>query len=349
MKPYKIPELNELIELSALHSDLFKTHTIATIPYRDLEYPILGLSMGSVDPQAPTYVLVGGVHGLERIGSRVILAYLESLAQRCRLSESLKAQFKEIRIIAIPVLNPIGMLLQRRSNGNGVDLMRNAPIDSQEAMPFFGGQRMGAYLPFYRGANGAPMESELLGLQKFLKKEIFSAKNVILLDVHSGFGGMDRIWFPYANSRQPFPKLAEASALIRNFELSYPHHPYHIEPQSKSYCTHGDFWDYFFDQFQAANGESNKTLLTLTLEMGSWLWIKKNPLQLFSYLGVFDPILPHRKKRVLRRHLSFLDFLRESVHSYLSWTEMSTESREAIAETARLRWYAKSKKLFIPD
>jgi hypothetical protein len=133
------------------------------------------------------------------------------------------------------------------------------------------------------------MELELQGIYHFLKREVFQSKNVIILDVHSGFGGIDRIWFPYAHSKHPFPKIAETSALFRNFELAYPHHPYRIEPQSKSYCTHGDFWDYIFDQFSEENSKTGNTLLTLTLEMGSWLWIKKNPLQMFSFLGVFRP------------------------------------------------------------
>ena len=60
---------------------------------------------------------------------------------------------------------------------------------------------------------------------------------------------------------------------------------------------------------------------------------------MLSFLGAFDPIKPHRKKRVLRRHFSFLDFLRESVHSYQSWTALNPESREATLERARLRWY----------
>ncbi|CAH2929990.1 MAG: FIG011155: Zinc carboxypeptidase-related protein [uncultured Paraburkholderia sp.] len=47
----------------------------------------------------------------------------------------------------------------------------------------------------------------------------------------------------------------------------------------------------------------------MTLELGSWLWIKKNPRQLFSRQGFFNPVKAHRTARVLRRHANLLDFL----------------------------------------
>ena len=38
---------------------------------------------------------------------------------------------KDIRVAFIPLVNPSGMLRRRRSNAQGVDLMRNAPIDAK--------------------------------------------------------------------------------------------------------------------------------------------------------------------------------------------------------------------------
>ena len=54
---------------------------------------------------------------------------------------------------------------------------------------------------------------------------------------------------------------------------------------------------------------SKPHVITMTLELGSWLWIRKNPHQLFSRHGMFNPIKAHRIKRVLRRHADLLDFL----------------------------------------
>ena len=83
------------------------------------------------------------------------------------------------------------------------------------------------------------------------------------MDCHSGFGFRDRIWFPYAHRRAP------------------------IEPQSQQYFAHGDLWDHLYMQSCA---QAQGIFLPLTLEMGSWLWVKKNPRQLFSRHGIFNPL-----------------------------------------------------------
>ena len=38
------------------------------VRWRDVEFPIYSIALGSEDPKAPCLALVGGVHGLERIG-----------------------------------------------------------------------------------------------------------------------------------------------------------------------------------------------------------------------------------------------------------------------------------------
>ena len=89
-----------------------------------------------------------------------------------------------------------------------------------------------------------------------------------------------------------------------------PHHDYSFEPQSKQYLLHGDLWDYAYDNTPAEN-----VFLPMTLELGSWLWIRKNPRQIFSRHGIFNPIKAHRIKRVLRRHVDVLDFLTHAAFS----------------------------------
>ena len=49
--------------------------------------------------------------------------------------------------------------------------------------------------------------------------------------------------------------------------------------------------------------------LPWTLEMGSWAWVRKNPLQVFQALGFFNPIKPHRYARTMRRHARLVEFL----------------------------------------
>lgn len=95
-------------------------------------------------------------------------------------------------------------------------------------------------------------------------------------------------------------------ALKNIFVQSHSHHRYIIEPQSLQYLAHGDLWDHLYLQ---ALRHIDRVFLPLTLEMGSWLWVKKNPRQLFSRHGIFNPLIEHRQQRVLRQHQLLLDFL----------------------------------------
>lgn len=78
--------------------------------------------------------------------------------------------------------------------------------------------------------------------------------------------------------------------------------------------------------------------LPLTLEMGSWLWVKKNPRQLFSRHGIFNPLIGHRLQRVLRRHLSWLDFLVRAASGYQRWLPAGSERMEHRRRALDL-WY----------
>jgi hypothetical protein len=74
--------------------------------------------------------------------------------------------------------------------------------------------------------------------------------------------------------------------------------------------------------------------------MGSWLWVKKNPRQLFSRLGSFNPIKPHRLRRILRRHTALIDFLHRAVASRDPWTVLTDERRRRLTDDAYAAWYA---------
>ena len=72
--------------------------------------------------------------------------------------------------------------------------------------------------------------------------------------------------------------------------------------------------------------------------MGSWIWVKKNPRQLFSRLGLFNPLIGHRQQRVLRRHVAWLDFAARAAASAARWLPQGDE-RERLHEAALARWY----------
>lgn len=316
MEP-KLPELTELERIIQTGAPMLSARTACHIDFKGHVFPIYVLSMGSKDPSAPAVGFFGGVHGLERIGTRILLAFLRNLLGRLKWDGILHHQLKSVRLIFIPLVNPAGMWNNTRSNARGVDLMRNAPIDSLEKVPFMlGGQRLSASLPWYRGRPDAPMETEAQALCDVVREELNTRSFSIALDCHSGFGLQDRIWFPFAHSSKPIRHLRQIHALKDLFSETYADHHYLFEPQSMQYRTHGDLWDYLYLQNEAAG---DNIFLPLTLELGSWRWVKKNPRQLFSRAGMFNPNAPHRLQRVQRSHLIWFDFLTRAASAHQYW------------------------------
>jgi len=334
-----LPELFELEQLINEHRDHIRVSVPTHISHKDQQLPFYCLEIGCEQPLAPTLVLTGGVHGIERIGSQVIIAFLRTLMQRLSWDPWMHEQLAQVRLLVLPIINPSGMWDNRRANKNGVDLMRNAPVDAEQRPAFMvGGHRVSPRLPWYRGKKGAPMEQEAQVLIETLKDFVFDQPHVISLDCHSGFGSRDRIWFPYAKSTLPWPDVGKALALTKLFETTYPNHKvYLFEPQAHSYTTHGDLWDHIYDLYQVDNPDGH--YLPLTLEMGSWLWVKKSPRNIFSYSSLFNPILPHRQARIMRRHLTLLEFLMSAVRSMPSWLGNPGTDFDPLYHAALDRWY----------
>ncbi|MBX3018018.1 MAG: DUF2817 domain-containing protein [Bdellovibrionaceae bacterium] len=306
-------------------------------------FPLIALSFGSQDPQAPTLLLNGGAHGLERIGSQVVLAFLTSFGEMILWDRLLREALKNIRIIFLPILNPLGVLDRRRANPNGVDLMRNSPLDSHEAAFLLGGHRISPRLPWYRGESAERLEPETQALLNLMESHMLEAPRLITMDFHSGFGVKDQIWFPWAGKKEPFPNLAEMYALKEAFERTHPHHVYRIEPQSLNYLTQGDIWDHFYIKHRTLH-EGRGVYLPLTMEMGSWAWVKKNPLQLMSVLGPYNPMKPHRLKRILRRHNTIFDFMVRAMVSPEVWIPAIDEQRQKYHDRAISEWYSQLEK-----
>ncbi len=306
-----------------------KNHGSVRGKYRD--YPLVSVQFGN--EKGPALVIIGGVHGLERIGTQLAVSLLESFYQRLQWDLILIEMLEKIQVIFIPLVNPTGYNETTRSNANGVDLMRNAPIESTEKVPFLlGGHKISNRLPWYRGEK---IEAETQFVCSVIEKLLKNSTCVISLDIHSGFGFKDQLWFPFANSRKEFPNLTEMFLLFELFEKSQPHHIYKIEPQSKNYLTHGDIWDYCYLNLK----NESQIYIPLTLEMGSWLWVKKNPLQIFSKTGMFNPIKEHRIKRTLRRHRPFFDFILHALYSNSTWTNQDLGHSDLIITKARQKYY----------
>lgn len=331
-----LPELSELERILELGRDHLEAHVACEVSAGDQRFPVYRLTLGNPDPRLPAIGFFGGIHGLERIGTQVLLYFLRSLLTRMKWDRSLHHMLQEVRLVFMPLINPGGMWQSTRCNPQCVDLMRNAPIEADGSVPFLlGGHRISPRLPWYRGPAGAEMEIENQALYRTVLEELLTRSFSIAVDCHSGFGLRDRVWFPHAHTVNPIDHLADILTLEELFHESHPNTRYLFEPQSLQYRTHGDVWDHLYLQAQR---DKSKIFLPLTLEMGSWLWVKKNPRQLFSRHGLFNPSVEHRLHRVLRRHTVWLDFLMRATCSHDNWLAKGPH-RNRLQERAVARWY----------
>jgi hypothetical protein len=329
----ELAELEELLERIEPHA---RIEVLARVDAGGRALPIYAATLGTRVPGAPSLAFVGGVHGLERIGTQVVLAYLRTLSVRLGWDRVLADTLARVRLVFVPLLNPGGMLLGRRGNPRGVDLMRNAPRGAGGRGTFLvGGQRLSARLPWYAG-DAAQAERECRALFALVDRELACSEVSLAIDCHSGFGMVDRLWFPYARTRKPFPNLAEVVGLKRLLDATLPHHVYRVEPQADAYTIEGDVWDYLYDRQRATHPA--RVFVPLTLEMGSWAWVRKNPRQLWSLDGGFNPILPHRVKRTLRRHLPLFDLLLHAIASHEAWVAGDAATRSECEHEAFSTW-----------
>lgn len=287
-------------------TDIISTE-LATVSCSENKHVIESLEIASHAPHLEkefSLLLVAGVHGLEWIGVTVLLHFLSHLIETTRWNRDARNMLGKARVVAIPALNPTGIAQNRRSTHEGIDLMRNAPIAAESPIPFLGGQSLSPLLPYYKGTGELAVES--MALVATVQKLLRESKGLIALDLHSGFGARDRIWTPWAMSSALPPHWEHYTRLEQTLNDSFPSHVYKFEKQSDSYQTDGDLWDYvLYESMQ----QGDQIFMPLTLEMGSWNWLKKAPWQAFSKDGWFHPKAPHRVQRVCRRHVTLIDFL----------------------------------------
>lgn len=332
-----LAEIQEIERLAESLRDHARTERIGTSGHGAEALPIYKVSFGTTDPAAPVIVLVGGVHGLERIGAQVCVALLNLLSQLVLWDHNTQKTLEQTRVVFIPTVNPWGIQHKRRANANGVDLMRNAPVDALgKVTPLVGGHRLGPHLPWYRGVEGE-LQPESAALIRHVEAELSQSRLAVSVDFHSGFGLQDRLWFPYAKSVEPYPEIHVMHAFKELMEKTYPYHFYRIEPQAVNYTTHGDIWDYLYDRHLELRRPG--LYLPLCIEMGSWNWVKKNPFQFFTSDGAFNPVKQHRLRRTLRRHNTFFEFLLRAVCSPEAWAQLNDEQSAKHRARALELWF----------
>ncbi|MBK7156890.1 MAG: DUF2817 domain-containing protein [Sandaracinaceae bacterium] len=244
------PELDELFVVLDALGPWARPTVRGHVDVDGQRVPLLDITLGATDPSAPTLALIGGVHGLERIGAQVVLAELQSLAARLVWDRTLRRELEHVRVATFPIVNPWGMLHSTRSNARGVDLMRNAPpVDPrQRATPLVGGQTLSSQLPWFAG-DQAPDAMELPRAQAlcaFVREHVFPASCAVTLDAHSGLWSARPPVVPVRLHARAVPGLPETAALAALLDVSLPHHVYAIEPQAQAYTIRGDLWDHLY-------------------------------------------------------------------------------------------------------
>jgi predicted deacylase len=315
-----LQELEGIVDYSLQDNSLVRMNLVSEVMYHGRTYPLYSFVIGTEDVRAPTIALIGGVHGLERIGSLVVINYLKSIIHQLSWDIEFRSRLNHFRIVAMPIVNPYGVENFRRSNGNGVDLMRNSPIEAVKDSTYkiYRGHNISNCLPWFRG-DPNNMEIESKALIYLMEKELFPSKCALSLDFHSGFGVLDRLWYPYAKSNEPFSYINEAKNISQLFDQTHPYHVYKIESQSSSYTTHGDLWDHMMERYLNRTNKSEGIFIPWTLEMGSWNWLRKNPIQIFNRQGVFNPMVKHRFDRTMRRHFMLIQFFTQLVMNRSAW------------------------------
>jgi hypothetical protein len=338
-----LPELDAIERMLEPASRFGQVEVLTQVEAAGRRFPIHALRFGTAEPTAPALIVVGGVHGLERIGAEVAIAFLHTLLAQLSWDEVLAASLSRSRIVVVPLVNPVGTAARTRGNGRGVDLMRNAPAHPDGwGTPLVGGQRLSDRLPYFMGSG--ELEPEAAALVGLVEREAFASRCAIAVDVHSGFGMVDRLWFPYARTRKPVPHLAEMLALGQLLDRTLPNHVYQMEPTARTYTIQGDLWDHLYDRHGAgdelaAGGTPDRVFLPLCLEMGSWLWVKKNPRQILSVLGGYNPVKPHRLRRTLRRHLPLFELLHRAAIAHAAWLPNRPDERARLSNAALERWF----------
>jgi hypothetical protein len=108
----KLPELRELENLLELGNGHMQSRIACEVDANNQRFPVYELILGNPDPKLPAIGFFGGVHGLERIGTHVLLHFLRSLLSRLEWDKSLHLLLQDVRLIPVAcVSQPAAILM----------------------------------------------------------------------------------------------------------------------------------------------------------------------------------------------------------------------------------------------
>ena len=109
MTTLELPELEALERIIELGAGSLQSRVVCQVRLANGEtYPVHVVTLGNPAKDVPAVGYFGGVHGLERIGAEVVIAYLHSLVMRLQWDSSLHRQLETVRLVFMPIVNPGG-------------------------------------------------------------------------------------------------------------------------------------------------------------------------------------------------------------------------------------------------
>ena len=177
------------------------------------------------------------------------------------------------RVVFIPAPNPGGLAKRSRYNSRGVDLARNAPVDSPGPTPWlFGGHRLAPWLPGFRGKSGEPMQAEAHALVEFVLAQSSLRRRLVAVECESRAGRGDLLWFPHRHSSEPMPWLPLMMRLKNLLDAEMPAQAPSMAPRWLEGLAHGAMWDHVLLRARPLHIEEGRLAL-LTLSMGRRPWL----------------------------------------------------------------------------
>lgn len=337
------PELHEVYSCANNLHDSASFHIENWIDYRKHRFPLTSFRFGENSSQASKIIFVSGLNGQDKLAIHLVLAYLKNIIRISSRDNSFAKRFKQFQLIFYPLANPTGMFTQRKTNENGVDLTRNAPIDAGRlALPLFSGQRISSRLPWYRGSKRSSMEVETSTLCQFISEESESSELTLVLDVRSSLGSSDNILFPYSCNSNVIPDAHHILALKKILDCYIPSNQFQFEPAHKRSIIHGDLWDFLYSRHHS---QSNKGLfIPLRLEIGNIPWLRRSPKQALQLVGIASPVEQAALKAIQQPYTHLFDFLLQAVSSEQHrWAKLSKGENYHLKRKARQKWYPERK------
>ena len=98
MTPQKLPELVALERIIELGAGWIESRQVCEVSVPDgSSYPVYVITLGNPAPEVPAVGYFGGVHGLERIGSGVVIVRSRAATSRASASISRSSAFTSYR------------------------------------------------------------------------------------------------------------------------------------------------------------------------------------------------------------------------------------------------------------